>query len=126
MDSFNDIPGTSVFTGEASRRGYGLNQFSRSLMSEPTRMSFLANERAFLDELPLTQAQKTAVLERDYSAMLREGGNIFFILKIAATDGRSVQSVVSSFTDQTEADYASMMVSGGRSPQGVRSIKHGM
>jgi protocatechuate 4,5-dioxygenase alpha chain len=57
--------------------------------------------------------------------MLEEGGNIFFILKIAATDGRSVQSVVASFTDQTQAEYAAMMLAGGRIPDGLRSIARG-
>jgi protocatechuate 4,5-dioxygenase alpha chain len=73
----------------------------------------------------LSPAQKAAVLARDYPAMMREGGNIFFILKIAATDGRSVVSVVSSFTGQDPADYAAMMVAGGRSPKGLRSIAEG-
>jgi putative intracellular protease/amidase len=33
--------------------------------------------------------------------------------------------VVSSFTGQDPADYAAMMVAGGRSPQGLRSIAEG-
>jgi protocatechuate 4,5-dioxygenase alpha chain len=74
----------------------------------------------------MTDAQKSAVLARDYGAMVREGGNIFFILKIAATDGRSVQSVVASFTENTQAEYAAMMIAGGRSPEGLRSIAQGV
>ncbi len=119
---FEDIPGTAVFTGTLARRGYPLNQFSMSLMKSANRERFLANERAYLDEWPMTESQKAAVLQRNYRAMLREGGNIFFILKIAATDGRSVQSVVASFTEQSQAEYAAMMIAGGRSPTGLRSI----
>jgi protocatechuate 4,5-dioxygenase alpha chain len=122
MESFDDIPGTSVFTGELCRRGYHLNQLAMSLMRRANRERFLADESRYLDEWPLSPAQKAAVLARDYAAMMREGGNIFFILKIAATDGRSVVSVVSSFTGQDPADYAAMMVAGGRSPVGLRSI----
>jgi protocatechuate 4,5-dioxygenase alpha chain len=122
MASFDDIPGTSVFTGALCRRGYHLNQFAMSLMRRANRERFLADESLYLDEWRLSPAQKAAVLARDYSAMMREGGNIFFILKIAATDGRSVVSVVSSFTGQDPADYAAMMVRGGRSPVGLRSI----
>jgi len=125
MTSFDDIPGTAVFDGALCRRGYHLNQFCMSLMSRANRERFLADESRYLDEWPLSPAQKAAVLARDYPAMMREGGNIFFILKIAATDGRSVVSVVSSFTGQDPADYAAMMVAGGRSPVGLRSIAEG-
>jgi protocatechuate 4,5-dioxygenase alpha chain len=126
MSSFDDIPGTSVFTGAMSRRGYHLNQFSMSLMKSANRQTFLANEAAYLSSWAMTDAQKSSVLARDYGAMVREGGNIFFILKIAATDGRSVQSVVASFTENTQAEYAAMMIAGGRSPEGLRSIAQGV
>ena len=124
-DGFADIPGTTVFTGKRTRRGYHLNQLCMSLMKELNRKRFLGDEPAYLDEWQLTPAQKKAVLDRDYSGMLAEGGNIFFILKIAATDGRSVQSVVASFTGQTQAEYAAMMLAGGRAPHGLRSMTRG-
>ncbi len=91
-------------------------------MNPANRARFLQDEKRYLDEWPLSPAQRKAVLERDYVAMVREGGNIFFILKIAATDGRSVLSVVSSFTGQTQDEYAAMMIAGGRSPEGLRSL----
>lgn len=94
-------------------------------MAPANRADFLADERKYLERWALTESQKAAVLARDYAAMLREGGNIFFILKIAATDGRSVQSVVASLTGQTAAEYAQMMMAGGRSPVGLRSIATG-
>ena len=118
---FKDIPGTQVFTGALSRRGFALNEFSRSLMNSENRERFLRDEPAYLAEWSLTPAQRTAVQERDYRTMIEEGGNIFFILKIAATDGRSVQSVVASFTDQTQEEFAAMMLKGGRPPTGLPS-----
>ena len=125
MSDFQDIPGTHVFTGQRARLGYHLNQFCMSLMKTANRRRFLADEEAYLGEWTLTPAQKRAVRGRDYGALLHEGGNIFFILKIAATDGRSVQSVVASFTGQSPEEYAAMMVAGGRSATGLRSIAHG-
>ncbi len=125
MKLFDDIPGTLIFSGQLSRRGYHLNQFSMSLMKAANRTRFLSAERSYLDGWTLSEAQKIAVLERDYPAMLREGGNIFFLLKIAATDGKSVQSVVASFTEQTQTEYGAMMIAGGRSPDGLRSIALG-
>ncbi|PZN32026.1 MAG: protocatechuate 4,5-dioxygenase subunit alpha [Proteobacteria bacterium] len=121
-NAFDDIPGTVVFTGERARRGRHLNRFCMSLMKPENRARFLADERAYLDEWPMTEAQKRAVLERDFAAMLEEGGNIFFVLKVAAVDGRSTQSVAASLAGQTPEEYGAMMRAGGRSPEGLRSI----
>lgn len=112
----NEIPGTIVFTGELARKGFGLNQFCMSLMKPDNRARFKADERAYLNDWSLDQAQKDAVVARDYRRMLELGGNIFFVLKLAATDGRSTQSVAASLAGQSVEDYAEMMRAGGRKP----------
>jgi protocatechuate 4,5-dioxygenase, alpha chain len=119
---FQDIPGTFVFTGERAIQGRYLNRFCMSLMSPANRARFKADERAYLDEWSMSEAQKHAVLERDFGALLELGGNIFFVLKIAAVDGRTTQSVAASLAGQSPQEFATMMRSGGRSPLGIRSI----
>lgn len=120
--AFKDIPGTYVFTGERAIEGRHLNRFCMSLMNAANRARFKADERAYLDEWPMQESQKQAVLRRDFEALLDQGGNIFFVLKIAAVDGRPTQSVAASFAGQSTAEYAAMMRNGGRSPAGLRSI----
>jgi protocatechuate 4,5-dioxygenase alpha chain len=112
----NDIPGSIVFTGELARKGFGLNQFCMSLMKPDNRARFKADERAYLKDWSLNQAQVDAVVARDYRRMLELGGNIFFVLKLAATDGKSTQSVAASLAGQSLEDYAAMMRAGGRKP----------
>jgi len=118
---YHDIPGTTVFDGVQCRRGYHLNQFCMSLMSPASRERFKAHERAVLDEWPLTEAQKAAVLNRDYNAMIAEGGNIYFLAKIGATDSKSFVQIVSTMTGMTVPAYTAMMIGGGRSTQGQLS-----
>jgi protocatechuate 4,5-dioxygenase alpha chain len=125
LAAFDDIPGTRVFTAQRARQGYHLNQFAMSLMKEANRERFKANERAYLDEWPMTEAAKLAVLARDYNAMIDEGGNVYFLSKLFSTDGKSFQFAAGSMTGMTQEEYAEMMLKGGRSPQGVRSIKGG-
>jgi protocatechuate 4,5-dioxygenase alpha chain len=120
--AFQDIPGTYVFTGDRAIEGRHLNRFCMSLMSAAHRARFKADERAYLDEWQMTESQKQAVLKRDFKALLEQGGNIFFVLKIAAVDGRPTQSVAASFAGQSTEEYAAMMRSGGRNPMGLRSI----
>ncbi len=117
-----DIPGTTIFDAEQSRKGYWLNQFCMSLMKADNRTRFKANERAYLDEWPMTEAQKQAVLERDLNKAIGEGGNIYFLAKIGATDGKSFQQMAGSMTGMSEEEYRNMMMRGGRSIEGNRVI----
>ena len=54
LAEFEDIPGTRVFTAKRARQGYHLNQFAMSLMKAENRERFKADERAYLDEWPMT------------------------------------------------------------------------
>ena len=117
-----DIPGTTIFDAEQSRLGYHLNQFCMSLMKAENRACFKAGERAYLDEWPMSEEQKQAVLARDLNWCIRLGGNIYFLAKIGATDGRSFQQMAGSMTGMSEEEYRDMMVSGGRSADGNRRL----
>jgi protocatechuate 4,5-dioxygenase alpha chain len=119
---YRDIPGTTVFDAEQSRKGYHLNQFCRSLMSADNRTRFKANERAYLDEWRMSEEQKQAVLARDYNHCISLGGNIYFLAKLGATDGKSFQYLAASMTGMSQEQYAQMMLDGGRSIEGNRRV----
>jgi protocatechuate 4,5-dioxygenase alpha chain len=53
---------------------------------------------------------------------MRTGGNIYFLAKIGATDGKSFQQIAGSMTGMTEEEYRNMMISGGRSVEGNRYV----
>ena len=112
-----EIPGTTVFDAEQARRGYPLNSFCMSLMKAENRARFKANERAYLDEWPMSEEQKQAVLARDYNRMIAAGGNIYFLAKIFSTDGLSFQYAAATMTGMTQEQYAQMMAQGGRAPE---------
>jgi protocatechuate 4,5-dioxygenase alpha chain len=90
---YKNVPGTTIFDAEQSRKGYHLNQFCMSLMKAANRERFKANERAYLDD------------------------NIYFLAKIGATDGKSFQQMAGSMTGMSEEEYRNMMISGGRDPK---------
>ncbi len=117
-----DVPGTTIFDADQSRKGYWLNQFCMSLMKAENRTRFKANERTYLDEWAMTEDQKQAVLARDLNRCISLGGNIYFLAKIGATDGKSFQQMAGSMTGMTEDEYRNMMISGGRSIEGNRYI----
>lgn len=115
-----DVPGTTIFDADQSRKGYWLNQFCMSLMNAANRDRFKADERAYLDEWDMTDDQKQGVVDRDLNRLIGLGGNIYFLAKLGATDGKSFQQMAGSMTGMTEDEYRHMMVTGGRSPDGNR------
>ena len=123
LEDLDDIPGTLVFTARRSRQGYYLHKFCMSLMQEDNRTAFKADERGYLDRYKMTPEQKEAVLARDFNQLIALGGNMYFLVKIASTDGWSAQKAVGSMTGMSPDEYGAMMIEGGRSPEGQRSIR---
>src|SRR4026207_1425953 len=138
LDELNDIPGTTVFNAVRSRQAYHLHKFCMSLMQAENRDAFRADEKAYLDRFRMSDEQRQAGLERDFTKLIDLGGNIYFLVKLSNTDGWTTQKAVSSMTDMTPDEYAAMMRAGGaapraeyaagsraggRSPEGNRSIR---
>jgi protocatechuate 4,5-dioxygenase alpha chain len=122
---YDDIPGTTVFDAERSRQGYHLNMFCMSLMTPEARAAFRADEAKYLDQFPMSPAQRQAVLDRQWNEMLRLGGNIYYTSKLGACDGLSFQQLAAKMTGSTQQEYAEMMINGGRSVEGNRSRSDG-
>lgn len=118
---YKDIPGTTVFDAEQARIGYHLNMFCMSLMKAENRAAFKADEAEFLKRFPMSAEQAEAVLKRDWNRMIELGGNIYFLAKVFSTDGKSFQYTAAQMTGMSQEQYAQMMLSGGRSPDGNRS-----
>ena len=119
---YKGIPGTTIFDAEQSRKGYHLNQFCMSLMKAENREAFRRDERAYLDQWPMTEEQKQGVLTRDLNRCIAAGGNIYFLAKIGATDGRSFQYMAATMTGMTQEEYMAMMLGGGRRIDGNRVL----
>ena len=120
--AYDDIPGTYVMDGAHCRKGYQLNMFCMSLNQADNRAQFAADEAAYLDRFAMTDAQKQAVLDRDYLALLQLGGNIYYTFKIAIFDNRSMQYVGGRMSGITEDEFRQMMIDGGRPIDGNRRV----
>lgn len=116
-----DIPGTYPFTKERCRLGFHLNMFFTTLLKEDNRREFMADEAKYLAKFPLTEEQRCCVLERDWSGMLKLGGNIYHMSKLGGTDRRTFQYLAGRMAGMSEQDYRDMMLNGGRNIEGNRS-----
>lgn len=120
---YDDIPGTYILDGEHSRKGYHLNMFCMSLNKQSNRDRFRSDEAAYLDDFPMSQEQRQAILDRDWLAMLRLGGNIYYTFKIAIFDGMNMQQAGAAMSGDgmTTEQFQQMMLDGGRPIDGNRS-----
>ena len=88
-----EAPGTHLYTGPASTRGYRLNLFALSLKSPANRGAFLADEDAYLERFALTAAERALVRARDWTGLIQAGGHLQAVLKLAATLGLDIYDV---------------------------------
>ena len=120
---YDDIPGTIVFDGDRSRQGYQFNMFCSSLVKPENRKAFDADEEGYIAKYPMSEAQRQAVLKRDYKAMLELGGNIFYITRLGFGDHLQPGDLQAAVTGMTREDYRQMLLDGGRPIEGNRSKK---
>jgi protocatechuate 4,5-dioxygenase, alpha chain len=120
-EAYADIPGTYLFDKRACAKGYHVNNFCMSLMKEENRKKFLSDPATYLNQYPLTEAQRRAILERDWLGIIKEGGNIYYVSKLGATCGLTFEDLAASMSGMKKEDYRKMMLSGGRPIAGNRS-----
>jgi protocatechuate 4,5-dioxygenase alpha chain len=117
---YDDIPGTVVFDGRLSRRGYALNKFLMSLNQPANREAFRTDERTYLDRFAVDDEQREAVLRREWLRLIELGGNVYYTYKLAACDGMTFQDLAGEQTGMSAEDFAQMMLDGGRPAEGNR------
>jgi protocatechuate 4,5-dioxygenase, alpha chain len=96
-----ELPGTYVFDGRRSRQGYRLNRLAMSLTDPANRKAFGADEDAYMASMELSPEEREMVRRRDWQAMVRSGGNIYLLLKIAGTLGQTLLQMGAQMRGET-------------------------
>ncbi|ANW25944.1 protocatechuate 4,5-dioxygenase subunit alpha [Vibrio coralliilyticus] len=110
----SSIPGTTMFDGEMAQKGYGLNKMCHSLNGAEGREAFLADEMAYCDKYGLTEAQKTAIKERDVLGLLQEGGSIYYLAKFVGMLGLNMQDIGALQTGMSVEEFKQMLLDAGK------------
>ena len=113
------IPGTYPFDGERSRRGYRLNKFAMSMITPENRTAFCADEAGYMRGMDLSAQEMDMVARRDWGAMIRHGGNIYLILKVAGALGISLLEMGAQMRGETLEQFNATRP--GTRAQAVRS-----
>ena len=87
------LEGTYLFDGARARLNPALNRMCMSLVRPANRAAFVADEAAYGRSYGLSEESLRLVASRDWIGMIRAGGNIYYIFKLAAIDHVSMQHV---------------------------------
>ena len=109
---YDDVPGTYVLDSRSYRKGYHLNMFLMTLNKAENREEFAKDEEGYLSQFKVTDAQKQAVLDRQYLELLHLGANVYYAFKLVSHDRKPPQVMFEEFQE--------MMLSGGRPIEGNR------
>jgi protocatechuate 4,5-dioxygenase, alpha chain len=110
MASHKPIPGTTLFDGDAARKGYALNAMCFSFNHAENRAAFLEDEDAYCARFGLTAEQKEAVASRNVLGMIAAGGNIYYLAKLAGIFGLNVQDVGAQQTGMSVDAFKRMLL----------------
>lgn len=108
------VEGTHVYDTQMSRQGRALNKMLYSLKHPENRELFVADESAYCDKHGLSAEQKSAILDRDWKKMTEIGGSIFYVIKLAAIDKKSMQDLGGVFTGMSTEQFKAELKAGGR------------
>jgi protocatechuate 4,5-dioxygenase, alpha chain len=111
---YDQIPGTIVFDGRQAMKGYALNKMCFSFNSPENREAYARNEDAYCAKFNLTDEQRQALKQRNVLALLRAGGNIYYLAKWGGIFGLNVQQIGAQQTGMTEEQFKEMLVCAGK------------
>ena len=122
---YDDVPGTYILDSRSYRKGYHLNMFCMSLNKAECRTEFAADEKAYMAKFSMTEEQRQAVLDRDYTRLLQLGANVYYCFKLVSHDRQPPQVMYGKMSSPPLSfeGFQEMMINGGRPIEGNRSKK---
>ncbi len=111
FDHHTHIPGTTIFDGKMAMKGYNLNKMCYSFNKAVNRDAFKDDPEAYMEKYGLNDAQKEAIRSSNVLAMIAEGGNIYYLAKLAGIFKLSVQDVGGLQTGRTTEEFKEYLLS---------------
>jgi len=83
-DPANPITDTYVFDLEMSEKGRRINRLAEWLIDAESREKFKSDMNGIMNRFELNDTEKKLILENDWLNLVKEGGNIYNVVRIAA------------------------------------------
>jgi len=108
-----DILGTTIFDGAQAQKGLAFNRMCFSFNSAENRAAFRKDEDAYCRKYGLNDEQRAAVKSRNVLKMIKAGGNVYYLAKLAGIFGLNVQDIGAQQTGMTVEAFKSKLLSAG-------------
>ncbi len=106
VDKSKQIPGTTVFDGRQSRKGYRINRFAMSFCDAANREAFKADEEAYMERYGLSEQERQFLRDRNLAALIEQcGGNIYMIMKIGTCTGQGLYHIGAQLRGQSFEEF---------------------
>jgi protocatechuate 4,5-dioxygenase alpha chain len=109
-----EVEGTTHFDGEMATKGFNFNKMCYSFNNEENRQSFLNDVEAYMDQYQLTDDFKQALRDKDLNQLLKLGGSIYYMAKLAGIFGWNMQVIGGMQTGRTTEEFQAYLESQGR------------
>lgn len=114
IDHHSPIEGTTLFDGEMAMKGYALNKMCYSFNSAGAREEFLNNPEKYYDKYRLNEEQKQACRDKDILAMIKAGGNIYYLAKLAGVYKLNMQDIGAQQTGMSVEAFKQKLLDAGK------------
>lgn len=114
IDRSRAIPGTRIFDGRESQKGYRINKFAMSFAKSENRAAFQADEEGYMAAHGLSEQEKAFMRARDFRGLIDEcGGNIYMIMKIGTCTGHGLYQIGAQLRGETFQEFLDSRNAGG-------------
>ncbi|MDH5771548.1 MAG: protocatechuate 3,4-dioxygenase [Rhodospirillaceae bacterium] len=111
---YDEIPGTYVFDGRRAAMGWPLNRMCMSLNDEENREALRQDVEGYCKKFDMSDEQIQAVKDLDALAMLRLGGNIYYMAKLGTAYNLNVQDLGAQMRGITVDEFKQMLLDQGQ------------
>jgi protocatechuate 4,5-dioxygenase alpha chain len=109
-----EIPCTVIFDGAQAMKGYALNKMCYSLNSIENRTAFARDEDAYCLRYGVPDEQRAAIRRRDVLALVENGGNVYYLAKLAGVFGLGVQDIGAQQTGVSVEEFRAKLEAAAR------------
>ncbi len=114
MTATREIPGTKLFDGKMTRKGYALNKMCFSFNDAANREAFKADEDGYCTRYGLNAEQREAIRARNVLQLIDAGGNVYYLAKFAGIFGLDVQDLGAQQTGLSKDEFKAKLLAAGR------------
>lgn len=97
--------GSQVFDLGMSWRGLRINTMCAALSHSHEREAYKSDEEAFMSRFGLSVGEKEIVRARDFSALLDQGANIYYLIKLGFVTGNGLYRMGAGMRGETYEQF---------------------